>query len=444
MKIRTTFLLLLQVTFLCLLNSCGNDNTDGPDNPDEETIFTPNESSVSYFVNGVSLTSEDSDIDIGFYTNKRWIASITYTGESKDWITLNEYYSGNPGDNVITIKVSKNDEYNNRSAVMTISVGGNNEYISIEQTSNPHGVIDVKVPGSLADYLPTEVRPFITELTITGKLNGTDIKIIRSLFGTPQEPQLQKLDMSEATIVSGGDNYAVNFGEDCITEDFAIGPYMFMGYYGTELAIPKNTKSIGVGSFFHVTNVESLIIPEGLEYIDYIVFANCTSLKQLSIPSTVKPVNEIVPILSVNACDNLESLVVLSPFLNISIGQCKNLKRIELYGGIQSINSLPKLSSVILHEGITEIGGPNFQDCLELKTITIPASVKRIATSAFIYYDITDKTLHSYLEEIHYKGTSSPWVGMPDGFKSCKLYVPKSALNNFAPISSAFKEVLGE
>lgn len=443
MKIRTTFLLLLQVTFLCLLYSCGNDNTDGPDNPDEETIFTPNESSVSCFVNGVSLTSEDSDIDIGFYTNKRWIASITYTGESKDWITLNEY-SGNPGDNVITIKVSENDEYNNRSAVMTISVGGNNEYISIEQTSNPHGVIDIKVPGSLADYLPTEVRPFITELTIKGKINGTDIKIIRSLFGLPQKPQLQKLDMSEATIVSGGDNYEVNMGEDCMTEDFAIGPYMFMGYNGTELSIPKNTKSIGVASFFHIPNVESLNIPKGLEFIADNVFSNCSSLKQLTIPSNVKPINEIVPVLSIGDLNNLESLSVLSPFLNLQIFQCENLKSIELYGGMQSINALPKLSSVILHDGITEIGNRNFQDCPKLKTITIPASVKRIGASAFVNYDITNLVYFSYLEEIHYKGTSSPWEGMLDGFKSCKLYVPKSALNNFAPMSSAFKEVIGE
>ena len=58
-----------------------------------------------------------------------------------------------------------------------------------------------------------EVDPFeITELTLTGQLNGTDFQLIRAMagndyLGQPTDGKLKKLDLSGANIVEGGEKY---------------------------------------------------------------------------------------------------------------------------------------------------------------------------------------------------------------------------------------------
>ncbi|MDE6689661.1 MAG: leucine-rich repeat protein, partial [Prevotella sp.] len=411
---------------------------------DEETIFIPTETSISYFSKGIISSFEESDVSIEFYTNKSWKAAITYTDDTNNWITLSKS-SGKGGDIFITLNFSENTTTKNRTAVLSIAVGGNYEYINIEQTSNSNGVIDVKTPGTLADFLPIEARPYITELTIKGKLNGTDIKIIRSLFWHNNNPQLQKLDLSEATIVSGGDPYDSFY--QVHTSDYTISPFMFMDYQGTVLIIPRNTKIIDYSSFYSLPNISELTIPAGVEYIHYEAFIRLLSLKKLIIPANVKPLDDRKG-LSIQGFSELETFVSLSPYLDITIVLCDKLKNLELYGGISTICSLPSLSSVILHDGITEIGSQAFIDCPSLQSIIIPESVKKISNIAFCYLTSTSEVVFS-LNEIHYKGSTSPWeadlfVCPPYGLSNCILYVPKASLSNFATLSSYFKEIRGE
>lgn len=435
----TISLLILVFIFL----GCTSDPNDEPDNPSEDTIFIAEDNSISLFANGIKLPPEETSFKIEFYTNKGWGAHISYTSESKDWITLLNL-KGSPGNNSIVVSISQNNETVNRTATLRITCGSYNEYVNIEQTANSNGVFNVVTPGTLGEFIPEDAQLFIKELTITGKINGTDIKLIRSLFGTPENPQLQKLDLSEATIVSGGEKFVEGMDVDGYTADYTISGYMFTPYYGTEIKIPYNTKVIENLSFF-CPNVEELNIPNAIEFIGWAPFSGCNKLTRLEIPASAKPIDANMGLWITN-CPNLESLKVLSSSINVSIINCEKISVIELYGSIHNngINSLPNLVSVILHDGISEIGNMNFQDCPLLKTITIPASVNKIAANAFIYYNSSTQQLDTYLEEIHYEGTSSPWQGYPCGFSGCKLYVPKSVIKNFSNIASAFKDVIGE
>ena len=74
--------------------------------------------------------------------------------------------------------------------------------------------IDVETAGTLSEILlVNEVDPFeITELTLTGQLNGTDFQLIRAMagndyLGQPTDGKLKKLDLSGANIVEGGEKY---------------------------------------------------------------------------------------------------------------------------------------------------------------------------------------------------------------------------------------------
>ena len=82
-------------------------------------------------------------------------------------------------------------------------------------TSQQSNALSVEVAGTLPELVSDPEA--VVNLALTGYLNGTDIKFIRSL------KNLQRLDISEARIVEGGDKYYENY----LTADDVTGDYMF-------------------------------------------------------------------------------------------------------------------------------------------------------------------------------------------------------------------------
>ena len=68
-------------------------------------------------------------------------------------------------------------------------------------------VVDNQNPGWLSSKIPFKDQESVKNLTVTGYLNGTDIKFIRELLNNRQ---LSHLDLSDANIVAGGDAYYDN------------------------------------------------------------------------------------------------------------------------------------------------------------------------------------------------------------------------------------------
>ena len=64
--------------------------------------------------------------------------------------------------------------------------------------------INVTTAGKLSTLLPQNERGYVVNLTLTGKLNGTDFNILRTMA---TDQKLQVLDLSGANIVSGGESY---------------------------------------------------------------------------------------------------------------------------------------------------------------------------------------------------------------------------------------------
>ncbi len=98
-------------------------------------------------------------------------------------------------------------------------------------------VVDNQYPGWLSNQIPFKDQESVKNLTISGYLNGTDIKFIRELLNNRQ---LSHLDLSDANIVAGGEAYY----KDYTTKDNELTPYMF--YFDSEksinfLATPRST-----------------------------------------------------------------------------------------------------------------------------------------------------------------------------------------------------------
>ena len=103
--------------------------------------------------------------------------------------------------------------------------------------------VDNQYPGWLSSKIPFKDQASVQNLTVTGYINGTDVKFIRELINNRQ---LSHLDLSDANIVAGGDAY-YDFYK--IKEDNTIGSYMFKTGYNsklTYLSLPKSVKKINL------------------------------------------------------------------------------------------------------------------------------------------------------------------------------------------------------
>ena len=187
--------------------------------------------------------------------------------------------------------------------------------------------LHVERAGTLHGMINASRLPYITDLKLTGELNGTDISFIRTLV----KKNLRFLDLSEARIVEGGAIYYSNYR----TSNDIIGSYMFYnpdyspispcaiskinlpnsvtgieeGAFKsctrlTDINIPNSVTSIGPETFYDCTGLTSINIPGSVTTIGSNAFYDCTSLTDINIPNSVTSIGEQ----AFYNCDNLKSV----------------------------------------------------------------------------------------------------------------------------------------
>ena len=129
------------------------------------------------------------------------------------------------------------------------------------------------------------------------------------------------------------------------------------GYNG-ELVIPASVANGGVvyqvkqiGKYaFYNSDIESLVIENGVESIQNASFYWCFSLKQVSFPSSLRSIGSI----AFWNCSSLQNIVLPEGFTTLSdqvFGYCYNVKSIELPSTLTSIG----FSAFVGMESVTKI-----------------------------------------------------------------------------------------
>ena len=141
-----------------------------------------------------------------------------------------------------------------------LSIQAANEELITKQIT-----IKLDKAGTLPDKIASSEMYKITNLKITGEINGTDWKMIREMAGSnykgePTEGKLSVLDLSEARIVNGGGEYYC-YGYNCYTSNDVIGEYAFKGCSGlTSLNLPAGITSIGWYAFQGCSGLTSIYV----------------------------------------------------------------------------------------------------------------------------------------------------------------------------------------
>ena len=141
--------------------------------------------------------------------------------------------------------------------------------------------IHVETAGTLSSLLETTEK----QLKVTGSVNGTDIKYIRSLISAGK---VTSLDFSEVRIVAGGEAYYESFK----TSNDIIGEKMF--YQCSQLqnmVLPATVTSIKKTAFAN-TGLRSIDIPNNVRSVGDDAFAYCSSLTKVVIGKKVNQISK--------------------------------------------------------------------------------------------------------------------------------------------------------
>lgn len=352
--------------------------------------------------------------------------------------------------------------------------------ISIKSQTNIH----VETAGTLPTLLGNNSSE-IVNLIITGKLNGDDIKLIKTMA----TQKLSSLNIADSDIVRGGSDYYTQdnkisqgmFAElpkltsivlpNSITsidknafllcsglksitipsKVISIGDYAFDRCTGlTSIVIPNSVTEIGIEIFYACTGLKSATIGNGLTStgkglfskcsaltdvvwgnkittISQNTFSDCSSLVNIDIPTTVTSIESG----AFSSCSALEKVVVPNGILSIETSTfygCSKLTNVSLPNTIVSIKNQAFLACSILSDieipsSVTSIGDQVFYKCSALEKITIPDKVTSIGNDVF--YECPS------LKYIYIKNPTPPQIGygIYDINTKCILYVPKGTLD---------------
>lgn len=141
------------------------------------------------------------------------------------------------------------------------------------------------------------------------------------------------------------------------------------------------------GSFTDNTDVESVVIPEGVIEIRNYAFAGCSALASVSVPNTVTFLGGH----AFEGCTSLESVSLGSgiDILNHSLFKdCVSLMSITIPDEIQEVSghvfqNCSSLESIVVPGSVTDLGNYSFSGCTALKDLTIGNGVMEIGNNAF-------------------------------------------------------------
>ena len=223
----------------------------------------------SNFQKPVSRTLEAISIDINKEDSVYWKADqpcilsifnpkneLVYTLSGSDILTGKKVKTEEKGTYYALLHDATHDETYNKDAITIVCIG-----------QNTSDTIHVEPAGTLPELVGD--KEAIVNLTLTGYLNGTDIKFIRSLTN------LQRLDISGTRIVEGGDKYYENY----LTADDVTGDYMFYNLPNlTRLVLSNHTTEIAPAALNSCNGLTEMEIPASVKSVGKAVFNGCNQL----------------------------------------------------------------------------------------------------------------------------------------------------------------------
>lgn len=330
------------------------------------------------------------------------------------------------------------DSASNRLEVGDHSVifGGDTDGLSFHNSVDKDGNVTIIAAPHYREY--TEVRPVTITgdatmqqtldegtgnmmITITDIRSDVTVNFNSHYFWIQAEFQIDDVSAEHKMVGtfysgSGLDRIRVN-GVDIGVVEYYQFPEP--GTYKVEYAC-TTSKIVRNSLFYGMSDMVSVIIPEGMDRIDAWAFSSCKDLQEISIPLTMKSISYQV----FENCSSLKSISIPDGCV-ISYGllsRCSRLTYAKLPSDLTLIPEMTfqycsSLSHFDMPPGITRIGNDAFnstafesfefpdavtaiessvlRSCPNLKEVRFPAGLTRIGTQAFAFCNALERVILS-------------------------------------------------
>lgn len=303
----------------------------------------------------------------------------------------------------------------------------------IQSVSEKHsGIWEVTLtePGTLAEKLGLTItgkNPLIIDgnynkyekLKISGPINGTDIGAIRFMGGrdvnncdVTHAGNLKYLDLYDADIKAGGEDYNQDGSNDRITEDNCIDTYMFWELDKLEtLILPKSVTKIKNHAFNNCDALSRLVIGDNTKNIGTKVTHNSPNLKEVILLCDEAPAtdanawsedthigifyttNSVREHISGSRVYYTRGDSIGTPFEDDALLHALAEKRIYTMYDLTTLKSaenlikgnteVKKFNELIMAVEITELGNNSLSGCSNLEEVMLPYKVETISAGAF-------------------------------------------------------------
>lgn len=158
----------------------------------------------------------------------------------------------------------------------------------------------------------------------------------------------------------------------------------------TSVNFPASLKEIGGSAFQGCTELSGIVLNEGLEVVDYEAFKDCRGPERLVLPSSLKKVGGS----AFYGCGNIKEIEFLSSTENPSIAVDNSafgvgavdrliLGRTVTHDAYNVPFKKCSPAEIVFGEAWTEIPSNLFDGMADLKAVTLPETVEKIAIMAF-------------------------------------------------------------
>jgi len=200
----------------------------------------------------------------------------------------------------------------------------------------------------------------------------------------------------------------------------------YRGTTVTSVTIPNSVEKIDAAAFYGCERLTDIVLPDSVSYIGDYAFEGCTALENVTFPNNSVEMGRFIFINTPWFKDKTdeEPLLIINGNL-INGAMCKG--DVVIPDSVKSIapgaffdgcgGNYCQVEGVKLPDGITKIPDNLFNQCLNLKSVTIPDSVTEIGAYAFCDCPFTSITIPNNVTKIGeeaFRSSSIESITIPD------------------------------
>lgn len=222
-------------------------------------------------------------------------------------------------------------------------------------------VTDLVIPEGITS-INSEIlgRCIFSSITIPSSLvdctflHGSPLIVLDSIFVKSENPTYDSRENCNAIIETASNTLLLGCTNTVIPNSVtSIGKSAFYSSKIVNITIPNSVSQIGLGAFVGCTELKSISLPMGLATIEASTFWGCRGLSTISIPNSVKAIGDN----AFRYCKGLTTITI--PNSVVSIGE-------------SAFQDCESLRSATMGSGITSIGKAAFKECTSLEKVIVP------------------------------------------------------------------------